>query len=408
MHSKYSRPRRLDLFQRCARSALALIAVYVCGAVAESRAGDLLVVDRLSFAVYRYSDQGALLGTVVGPADNLNANLNQPTGIGISPDAKEIFVSSSQNNLVVKYDYNAATGKASNPSVFADASAGLAFPNDIQFSPDGSKIYVANLENGSVAQFNTDGSSAGPPLLLPGGSGGQASSMAFVSPNELLVGAFAGGGVAKSNSDVSAFPGYLVAPTSSIAGATGLMIHDTHVYVSGLFTASIQRFDLTTGQIDSSWGVSGVGFPQDLAVAPDGNGFLAGILGVSSGAGNISRYAFDGTFENTFASPGGGGFTEATAFAAVPTSFIGDFNNDGVVDVEDYVVWRDASPTATLPNDLTPGTVDASDYADWRANFGKSWVASGASLGDNSVPEPSGCLLLLTAVFISSILRNRT
>src|SRR6201999_302998 len=118
------------------------LAAYVCGASAESRAADLLVADRLSNAVYRYSDSGALLGTVVGPTDNLNANLNQPTGIGISPDAKEIFVSSSQNNLVVKYDYNAATGKASNPSIFADATSGLAFPNDIQFNPGGTKIYV--------------------------------------------------------------------------------------------------------------------------------------------------------------------------------------------------------------------------------------------------------------------------
>ena len=61
----------------------------------------------------------------------------------------------------MKYDYNAATGVATNPTIFADASAGLAFPNDIQFSPDGSKIYVANLSTGNVTRFNLDGSSAG-------------------------------------------------------------------------------------------------------------------------------------------------------------------------------------------------------------------------------------------------------
>ncbi len=310
----------------------------------------------------------------------------------------------------MKYDYNAATGMATNPTIFADASAGLAFPNDIQFSPDGSKIYVANLGGGNVVRFNTDGSSAGSPLALPSGVNPEASSMAFASPSELLVGSFANGGVAISNSDVSAFPGYLVQPTPAINGATGLMIHDDYLYVSGLFTSSIRRFALANGQIDASWGITGVDFPQDLATAPDGNGFLAGILGQFGGGGNISHYAFDGTLLGTFASHGGGGFTEATAFVAVPTApigLIGDFNNDGVVDAADYVVWRNASPTATLPNDRTPGVVDASDYADWRANFGKTQPASGAALGGNPVPEPAGVLLLFVAIMSGSTFRNR-
>jgi hypothetical protein len=408
MHSENASSRRRNFLQRCAQCAVVLFGVGICVASAKLRAADLLVADRLSNAVYRYNDAGALQGTVVGPIDHLNANLNQPAGIGISPDAKEIYVSSSQNNLVVKYDYSAATGKASNPSIFADASDGLAFPNDIQFSPDGSKIYVANLGAGRVAQFNTDGTSAGPSLSLPADSGGEASSMAFVSANELLVGAFANGGVAVSDSGLTSFSTYLVQPTPTMSGATGLMVHDTHVYVSGLFTSSIRRFDLTSGAIDSTWGISGVGFPQDLTVAPDGNGFLAGILGFSNGSGSISRYAWDGTLINTFASPSSNGFTEATAFVVVPTPLAGDFNNDGVVDAADYVAWRNASPTDTLPNDLTPGVVDASDYNDWRANFGKSNLPSGASLAGSNVPEPNNLLMLFTAIMATSAFRFRT
>src|SRR5262249_3230655 len=149
-----------------------------------------------------------------------SADLNQPTGIGISPDLKELYVSSSQNNRVMKYDYDAATGVASNPTIFADDSDGLAFPNDIQFSPDGSKIYVANL-SGGVSRFNVDGSSAGPKLMLPTSVDGvdtPTSSMNFTSSGQLLAGAFqdasgAGGGIAISNSSVSAFTGYFVEPT---------------------------------------------------------------------------------------------------------------------------------------------------------------------------------------------------
>jgi hypothetical protein len=406
MHSKYSSSeRRTNCFHR-AKCALIVGITVIVGALSESRAADLLVADRLSNSVYRYSASGALLGTVV----DHSADLNQPTGIGISPDSKELFVSSSQNNRVMKYDYNAATGVATNPMIFADANAGLAFPNDIQFSPDGSKIYVANLGGGNVARFNIDGTSAGSPLALPSGAGAEASSLAFASASELLVGSFSDGGVAISNSDVSAFPGYLVQPTPAINGATGLMIHDDYLYVSGLFTTGIRRFALSNGQIDASWGITGVDFPQDLAAAPDGNGFLAGILGQFGGGGNISRYAFDGTLLGTFASHGGNGFTEATAFIAVPTSLvalIGDFNNDGVVDAADYVVWRNALPSATLRNDRTPGVVDASDYADWRANFGKSQPASSAALGGNSVPEPASILLLLFAIMSGITVRNR-
>ena len=145
-----------------------------------------------------------------------------------------------------------------------------------------------------------------------------------------------------------------------------------------------------------------------MAEAPDGNGFLAGILGFANGAGSISRYAFDGTFLSTFAVPSQDGFTEATAFVVVPTPLIGDFNGNGVVDAADYVVWRKASPTDTLPNDDTPGVVDASDYDDWRANFGKSGPASSAALGADAVPEPAGVLLLFIAILAGSMVRNRT
>ena len=377
----------------------------------ELRAADLLVVDRLSNNVYRYSSAGALLGTVI---DN-SADLNQPTGIGMSPDFSKLYVSSSQNNRVMKYDYDPATGAATNPTIFADATDGLAFPNDIKFSPDGNRIYVANLDGG-VSRFNAEGSSAGSKLMLPTSVEGvdtPTSSMAFTSTGKLLAGAFqdasgAGGGVAISNSDVSAFSGYFVDPLPAINGATGLMIHDGYIYVSGLLRTNIRRFSLSNGQLDASWGISGVGFPQDLTEAPDGNGFLAGILGFAGGGGNISRYAFDGTFLSTFAVPSQNGFTEATAFVVVPMPLIGDFNNNGVVDAADYVVWRNASPTDMLPNDDTPGAVDASDYADWRANFGKSAPASSAVLGASAAPEPAGVLLLFIAILAGGLVRNRS
>ncbi len=80
----------------------------------------------------------------------------------------------------------------------------------------------------------------------------------------------------------------------------------------------------------------------------------------------------------------------------------GDYNNNGVVDAADYVLWRNGG---TLANDPTPGNQPA-DYGVWRANFGSvtgpsgpSTLVSGAvvyvtSASAAAVPEPSTVLLV--------------
>jgi hypothetical protein len=55
----------------------------------------------------------------------------------------------------------------------------------------------------------------------------------------------------------------------------------------------------------------------------------------------------------------------------------GDYNENGTVDAADYVVWRNAGATATLPNDPSPGTVDQSDFETWKSNFGSSGAGDG-------------------------------
>jgi hypothetical protein len=80
-------------------------------------------------------------------------------------------------------------------------------------------------------------------------------------------------------------------------------------------------------------------------------------------------------------------------------SIAGDYNNNGLVDAADYVVWRDHLNTAvTIPNDITPGTVVAQDYLEWRDRFGKSVFDFGAGAG-TAIPEPAAthiALMLIT------------
>lgn len=71
----------------------------------------------------------------------------------------------------------------------------------------------------------------------------------------------------------------------------------------------------------------------------------------------------------------------------------GDYNNDGKVDMRDYVLWRNGG---TLQNEtVTPGSDTIEDYNVWRINFGSGIAAgSGSSLGvGTAVPEPGSLLL---------------
>jgi autotransporter-associated beta strand protein len=82
----------------------------------------------------------------------------------------------------------------------------------------------------------------------------------------------------------------------------------------------------------------------------------------------------------------------------------GDFNNNGVVDAADYVLWRNGGP---LENDPTDG-VQPEDYDIWRANFGLTAGAGAvASVGNHAVPEPTAWLPVMFAAIAVWLLRRR-
>jgi hypothetical protein len=80
--------------------------------------------------------------------------------------------------------------------------------------------------------------------------------------------------------------------------------------------------------------------------------------------------------------------------SAISLTSKGDFDGSGVVDDQDYLVWRNAFGTSNAAADANGnGIVDSADYVIWRKNFG---TVAGAGIGLASVPEPSAiCLALL-------------
>ncbi len=74
----------------------------------------------------------------------------------------------------------------------------------------------------------------------------------------------------------------------------------------------------------------------------------------------------------------------------------GDYNGNGVVDMADYVLWRNGGPLQNEVNSI--GTVDSSDYTAWRANFGHTSGSGSGVSAAAAVPEPASFGLILAAM----------
>ncbi|WP_425399991.1 hypothetical protein [Aeoliella sp.] len=94
------------------------------------------------------------------------------------------------------------------------------------------------------------------------------------------------------------------------------------------------------------------------------------------------------------------GDSTATTGAVIYSTFVpgvsGDFNEDGVVNLADYTVWRNNLGGPSLPNDDGLGTVGSAHYELWKTHFGE--VESGSLAAVNTrVPEPTALGLVLVA-----------
>jgi fibronectin-binding autotransporter adhesin len=81
----------------------------------------------------------------------------------------------------------------------------------------------------------------------------------------------------------------------------------------------------------------------------------------------------------------------------VAPGLLGDYNNNGVVDAADYVVWRKGLGT----------TYSQADYDVWRAHFGQSAASGSVANVYAAVPEPASLVLLTLAVAAGVSIRRR-
>ncbi len=97
----------------------------------------------------------------------------------------------------------------------------------------------------------------------------------------------------------------------------------------------------------------------------------------------------------------------------------GDYNHNGVVDADDYVVWRKTRNASVTPYSGADGNGDGiindADLAIWRTNLGAigggvhGAGSSAGGLTTGNVPEPSSGLLILSAVLLyAGLMRRRS
>jgi hypothetical protein len=215
-------------------------------------------------------------------------------------------------------------------------------------------------------------------------NGAAGYSMLFTGPSPALTYLPASGGAGTLNSD-------LIDPTSSASGVLGGFVFALQLnidfedagFLSG--TASTAFADLILSDFPAYYAaLNGLSVRQFLSHA---NQHLGGRSSHFT-SDDIAVIAQDLTlaFE--------GGTPSQFAQDHLRVGLPGDFNQNGLVDAADYVLWRKGLGTTFIPE----------HYNDWRANFGRTTAGSGIS----SVPEPATLLLQGIGALVLVMSRRNT
>jgi fibronectin-binding autotransporter adhesin len=302
------------------------------------------------------------------------------------------------------YTYGTSAATPLNLNGFGPTTGAFSpFPGAIRPDTNLSITIANNIVLQSAAMIHSQGSASGS-ITLPGIVSGRGILVAGSVPHDANVGKIVLQNTNTYTGGTIVNVGTLVADSASTrAFGTGTVQVVSANAVSGGSQAHVQ---IVPGAADAIANTSYLNLAGGGAagVADDGyidlgdssvNETIAGLMlgGAIQIAGTYGSTSSSATFQNDEYFAGSGILT--VTGATVP----GDYNNNGVVDAADEVLWRKGGP---LANDFTPG-VQASDYDFWRSRFGATTnPGRGSGLGASTVPEPStialaGCIVSLLA-----------
>ncbi len=368
------------------------------GGTAHNVNGNLLGVDSGSTAatggtIYNLATQGSLpfaasqsLATVSG--DRLGQ-------IAVSPNNTKVAVAGADTGQITFFNYTAGNSMGAGAALGSKVvttgtplTPAITTPTTPTPTVTQQRQGVAWINNNTVLSFSTTGNlyetdattlaSTLKNSVTTAGLVSASTALAYNTAISPYVWALYGGynGTLDSNLQNSANTLYILDPASNY---------------SVLHTVDLSSTSTTNG---ISTPAGSVPTANSLAFDSTGDLFIGGNGGSVNVIPNAAANAL--TLANLSALPWYvGTFSSFTGIdigfaGAVAPGVSGDYNGNGVVDMADYVLWRNGGP---LQNDPTPG-VQAADYTYWRSRFGAT-SGSGSGVGSAAVPEPASVVLLL-------------
>jgi hypothetical protein len=200
----------------------------------------------------------------------------------------------------------------------------------------------------------------------------------------------------------------LAAAVRIFNGKTGHLVTITspaeNDFVSGLISGQFSGFKgaWLGGKDGLGWVVGpeagqGFGYTNWGGIEPNNSGYAYMNIGTALGGIAPGKWADDSGVQGVPDSsndPVIGYFVEYEG-----TVLVGDYNNDGMVDAADFVVWRKNDGTGNLLlNDPIGGTIGPAQYNQWRTHFGLTSVSGAVVRANASVPEPATLFMLFTGL----------
>jgi fibronectin-binding autotransporter adhesin len=312
-----------------------------------------------------------------------------------------------------------ATGSRTVTNNMSGASLTLSGPVNLSSNATSNTVTFAGSGNTTITGAIVNGGTATASKLTKNGSG----TLTLTGANTYAgVTTISGGTLLANNASGSATGtnAVTIAATATLGGTGSVAGAVTNNGIIAPGSGGVGMLSVGGGVTDganSSWSIDLSGATADKLVVT-GNVDLTAVDALNvTGAGTGSSWligtytgALTGTFDTVTSgytvSYTGGNITLNTA---APPVLAGDYNQNGIVDAADYVLFRNnlGQPAGTLPNDPAGGTIGTAQYDQWKSNFGNH-PGAGSSLGGGSaVPEPATIGLMLLSLVGTAALRRR-
>jgi hypothetical protein len=191
---------------------------------------------------------------------------------------------------------------------------------------------------------------------------------------------------------------------------------------SGALNVISNQIDLSSTDVTFSSG--SIAYRSSLGT-PSGSETVVDQGGTLSGTGTLSTLSQGGLVYETLTVPTNTSFdimADATTTIhltltgqlfgkfLIPASD-GDYNNNGIVDAADYVVWRNTNGqmgVGLAADGNGDNQVTTADFNVWRSKFGQPGIGSGSGelALSSAVPECSSLAMLIAAIASSSVRRR--